>query len=124
MLDKFDKNESPFKVPENYFENLNAEIMTKLPQKEKSSSVKKAVLWKKILPWTAIAAMLCGVIMNWDRIADTMGAPVSVSEAEILPDKTTVNQDGLASLSEEDFYLYVEDQVTATNMKEMLSVDY
>lgn len=124
MLNKVDRNKNPFQVPENYFENFNAEIMNKLPEKANMPSVKKISLWKKVLPWTAVAAILCGVILNWNKISEAVYQPANVAETDVLPEKSSINQQGLASLSEEDFYQYVEDQVTASAMKEMLSADY
>lgn len=121
MLDSFDKKKNPFKVPENYFENFNASIMEKLP--EKKTSAKIVPLWKKVLPWTAVAAVLCGIILNWNTITDRQQTQL-IAEQETQPVKTSVNTTGLASVSEEDFYLFVEDQVRASAVKEMMSTDF
>ncbi|MDR2955807.1 MAG: hypothetical protein LBV43_12070 [Prevotella sp.] len=116
MLDKFDKNKNPFKVPENYFENLNAEIMSKLP-KEEIQEVKIVPLWKKIVPWTAIAAAFCGILFMTGilRQQDTSSDPLTAI------DQTESAM--TASSLEDDYYLFLEDEVSNAKYMEMLYSD-
>ncbi len=59
MLNNLDKKTNPFKVPENYFENLKTEMMDKLPEKKRTKIVP---LWKKVIPWVSVAAVFAGVL--------------------------------------------------------------
>ncbi len=108
MLDSFDKNKNPFKVPENYFENFNAEIMSKLPEK-KTEGVKIVPLWKKAIPWTAAAAVFCGVIIS-----------TGILNKSTTSDPAPVVSSVLASSDEEDYYLFLEDEVVKTRYNEIM----
>ena len=108
MLDNFDKKKNPFKVPENYFENFNAEIMGKLPVKE-AEKTKIIPLWRKVLPWTAVAAVFCGVIFSTgilNQKAATEPEPVVAS--------------AIASSEEEDYYLFLEDEVAKAKYRDVM----
>lgn len=116
------KKQNPFKVPENYFENFNVDIMSKLPQKDNKTTEEhkdikqKPTLWKKILPWTAVAAACCGILVF---IGIFPG-----QDATTINDKTTAQQSkdaittnastsNIASTPEsEEFYLFLEDETT------------
>lgn len=107
MLDNFDKTKSPFKVPENYFENFNREIMESLPAKENKAKI--IPLWKKVLPWTAAAAIFCGVIF-------TTGVLDKSSKA----DSNVTISPNLSSSLEDDYFLFLEDEVVKSQYKEMV----
>ncbi|MBK5721616.1 hypothetical protein JGH11_12115 [Dysgonomonas sp. Marseille-P4677] len=107
MLDSLDKKKNPFKVPENYFENFNAEIMSKLPEKQIQKR-KIVPLWKKVVPWTAAAAVFCGVIFSTGILNKTTSDPVPVTSS------------ALASSEEEDYYLFLEDEVVRSQYKEIM----
>jgi hypothetical protein len=109
MLDSLDKKKSPFKVPENYFENFNVDIMGKLPEKE-TEKAKVVPLWRKVLPWTAVAAVFCGVIFS----------------TGILNEKKTAEPDPVATFAiassseEEDYYLFLEDEVARAKYRDVM----
>lgn len=108
MLDNFDKTKNPFKVPENYFENFNRGIMENLPAKEKKPKV--IPLWKKVLPWTAAAAIFCGVLFT-----------TGVLKKSSTTDTTNVTvSSNLASSLEDDYFLFLEDEVVKSQYKEMV----
>jgi hypothetical protein len=107
MLDKFDKTKNPFKVPENYFEDFNRSIMESLPAKE--SKAKIIPLWKKVLPWTAAAAIFCGVLF-------TTGVLDKSSKA----DPNVIISPNLSSSLEDDYFLFLEDEVIKSQYKEMV----
>ncbi|WP_108822773.1 hypothetical protein [Dysgonomonas sp. Marseille-P4361] len=110
MLEKFDKNSNPFKVPENYFENFNAEIMTKLPAKETQKKV--IPMWKKVFPWTAVAAALFGVLFMTGVFRQGTG---TTGQTNIYLSS------GIASNSvEEDYFLFLEDEVSDAYYKEIM----
>ncbi|MFV0539099.1 MAG: hypothetical protein ACK5M3_17300 [Dysgonomonas sp.] len=113
MLDNLDKNKNPFKVPENYFQNFNAEIMEKLPAKE-IKTAKIVPLWKKVIPWTAVAAAFVGILFLTGILDQG-----SQSDPDSIP--VTVSTSGIASSEEEDFYYsFLENEVVKAKYKEML----
>lgn len=109
MLENFDKNKNPFKVPENYFENFAGNIMGNLPEKEVVKA-RKVPLWKKVLPWTAVAAVFCGIVLTTGVLDKDTTTRLPISEA--------------SSSLEEDYYLFLEDEVTKYEYKEMFYDNY
>lgn len=107
MLDNFDKTKNPFKVPENYFENFNSSIMEKLPAKENKAKI--VPLWKKVLPWTAAAAIFCGVLFTTGVLKKSNPA-----------DPNAAISSNLSSSLEDDYYLFLEDEVVKSQYKEMV----
>ncbi|WP_029903983.1 hypothetical protein [Prevotella sp. 10(H)] len=104
MLDKIDKSKTPFKIPENYFENFNAEMMDKLPSKQ-TEKAKIVPLWKKVLPWSAAAAMLCGIVFS-----------TGVFKQNATEDPEPVISSAVASsVDEDDYYHFLEDEVARAN---------
>lgn len=114
MLEKFDKNNNPFKVPENYFENFNSEIMGKLPEKQ-AKKVKIVSLWKKIVPWTAVAAVFFGILFTTGVFNQGVGT------ATITDQYDAMISNGIASSSmEDDYFLFIEDEVANAKYREMM----
>lgn len=110
MLENIDKNKNPFKVPENYFENFNADIMSKLPTKEEKKA-KIVPLWRKVVPWTAVAAVFFGVLF--------MTGVFKQGTSFMQPN--SVMTSGVASSSlEDDYFLFLEDEVADANFREMM----
>lgn len=116
MLDKINKEKSPFKVPENFFEDFNKNMMEQLPKKEHKAKV--IPLWKKVLPWTAVAAVLCGVILNWSNI-ERVGQSLTADNQDQQNTENGLTDTMLASYTEEDFYLFVEDEVRNAAVQDM-----
>lgn len=109
MLNNIDKN-NPFKVPENYFRDFNADIISKLPEKE--FKVKKVPLWSKASKWIAVAAaviVISVVGLNYTDNASTTNAD----------DQTNVHEDKLALL-QNDYYLFLEDATNQNMYNEVL----
>lgn len=110
MLENIDKNKNPFKVPENYFENFNTEIMSKLPTKEEKKT-KIAPLWRKIVPWTAVAAMFFGILFITGVF----------KQGDNTMQINSVVSSGVASNSlEEDYFLFLEDEVADAKYREIM----
>ena len=120
MLNKSENKKNPFKVPENYFENFNAHIIEQLPA---GKTEKVVPMWKKALPWAAVAASVLGVIISVGLFDDKSQSEI-VAAGENIPIEATVNGTGLTSVSEDEFYQYIEDQVTAYSLKEMMGSDF
>ncbi len=115
MLDNLDKNKNPFKVPENYFRDFNAEIMDKLPAKEEPAA-KRIPLWKKVVPWTAVAAAFIGIlfmtgVFNSNPVTDPSTA---IAQNGDVNDSSTVISD------EEIYYAFIEDEIIKAKYKEMM----
>ena len=53
--------ENPFRVPEDYFEGFTSQLMSRLPEKEKSDVFRTPTTWEKIRPWVYMAAMFVGI---------------------------------------------------------------
>jgi hypothetical protein len=117
MLDNFDKNKNPFKVPENYFENFNGRIMEQITHKEENK-VKIVPLWKKVLPWTAVAAALFGILFSVGLFDKT-----NVNPDKVLAEQKSDNIKSAGAYSsddeEEDYYLFLQDEVRKSHFKEM-----
>ncbi|MDU1889241.1 MAG: hypothetical protein E6767_01005 [Dysgonomonas sp.] len=109
MLDNFDKKKSPFRVPENYFEDFSAQIMNKLPEKEEKKA-RIVPLWRKVLPWTGVAAVAFGIFFSVGVFNKTPEKPIEL-----------VGTTGIASTDEEDYYLFLQDEVINEQYKEMFS---
>lgn len=101
MLDNINKK-MPFQVPENYFENFNKDIMAMLPIQD--TQPKKVVLWKKVMPWAAVAAMFAGVLLS---VTLALKAP----NEEVGQTISNSAKQALTSSSEEDeLFQFLEDQ--------------
>ncbi len=117
MLDNLNKSKNPFKVPENYFQNFNAEMMDKLPAKE-NVAVKKVPLWKMVIPWTAVAAAFIGGVLFLTGVFNRN----TTSDPTIVIAETDNTNDPSIVLSEEEdiFYAFLEDEVLKAQYKEMM----
>lgn len=123
MLGNFDKNKNPFKVPENYFEQFNAEIMERLPKKESHKRENIKPLWKKIVPWSAVAAMAAGVIVTigvFNHRSSSVETDLASSSTNIVD----TNGPMLASTADvEDFYMFLEDEAVHESYYDSFNVE-
>ena len=113
-LQDIDKNKTPFKVPDNYFENFNEEIMNLLPEKEFQAPV-KITMWDRAKPWVYMAAMFLGLYFMINFLTNNNGAadvqePV-VAEQSVEGATSTSNYWSTVHITEEEFYNYLEDQL-------------
>lgn len=117
MLEKIDKNKNPFKVPENYFENFNTEMMGKLPEKQ-TEQAKIVPLWRKVIPWTAVAAIFFGILFT----TGVFHQSTVTTSSTIAGQDDTVILNGIASNSsmEDDYFLFIEDEVANAKYKEIM----
>lgn len=113
MLDNLNKNKNPFKVPENYFQDFNAEIMGKLPEKE-SITAKRVPLWKKVVPWTAVAAAFVGVLF----LTGIFDRGTAVDPTNVIS-QSTDQTDNLV-VEEDIYYAFLEDEIVKARYKEMM----
>lgn len=104
MLNDIDKK-IPFRIPENYFENFNTQMMDKLP--EKTKQVKKAPLWRTVTKWSAAAAILAAVSL----------VGINFIESSHTQKKTMEQTENMASL-QNDYYQFIEDEATQLAYKD------
>jgi hypothetical protein len=106
MLDNINKK-NPFRVPENYFEDFHTNMMTKITQESKAKIVP---LWMRLASWSAVAAAFVGIIIAVGFLKTTPAADRQTAEtgnaAATQPEKVYAS-----SSEDEDFYLYLENQV-------------
>ena len=64
-----------FKVPDNYFDSVQEEIMSKLPEKEYDPSLydSKRSIWLKVKPWVYMAAMFAGIALMFEVFNNLSG---------------------------------------------------
>lgn len=113
-LQDIDKNKTPFKVPDNYFENFNEEIMNLLPEKEFQAPV-KITMWDRAKPWVYMAAMFLGLYFMINFLTNNNGGadvqePV-VAEQSVEGATSTSSYWSTVHITEEEFYNYLEDQL-------------
>jgi len=108
MLDKMNK-ENPFKVPENYFNSFHKDIMGKI-QEERTP--KKVSMWKRVLPWTGAAAILCGAVISFNVLtSDKQSGQLA---------QTDQKTEMYASSEEEYFMLFLEDETLGESYNEYI----
>ena len=78
-----------YHVPEGYFDDLSTRILSQIPLDEQApatdavvapSTQRKAKLWVKLRPWTAIAAALVAVVALWGVWQVTTQEPLRSSD--------------------------------------------
>ncbi len=94
---------NPFTVPDNYFDNINEEIMMNLPEKEIHKLVKVS-MWTMAKPWVYMAAMFVGTYFLVQVLFTKTGG---ITNDSVSADKywSEVN------VTEDEFYEYIEDQL-------------
>ena len=75
--------ESPFKVPEGYFENFAEELMNRLPEKDTAYLQEEPTLWQRVKPWLYMTAMFCGLMLSFRLfIGDAPKEDTSIARTE------------------------------------------
>lgn len=104
MLNNIEKN-NPFRVPENYFQNFNEEIMNKLPEKKVQKKI--VPLWRSAGKWVAAAAVVAGIAVLGTNYIENHSPDINSFSTE----STIGTDDHLVSL-ENDYYQFLEDDAT------------
>lgn len=114
-LTEIEKNENPFKVPENYFAQFNEEIMNRLPEKERVKP-RTVPIWDKVKPWVYMAAMFVGLYITINFITQNNGEN-NIASSETATQQTLTgsplveNYWSTVQITEEEFYEYLEEQI-------------
>ncbi|MDR1809920.1 MAG: hypothetical protein LBR34_05905 [Prevotella sp.] len=106
MLNDIDKK-NPFKVPENYFTDFHAAMMSRIAREP---AAKIVPLWRKPSSWAAVAAAVVGVILLasiFNSANTDLQTAKSDADTALIDDKTLASN----TSNDEDFYLYLENQV-------------
>jgi hypothetical protein len=106
----------PFKVPDNYFEQFNREIMNRLPA-IKTSEFQPVPLREKVKPWIYMAAMFVGMFFIIQFLTKNAGNQSTRSSAtyDSGMQSATLASDkywSTVEITEEEFYQYLEDQLS------------
>lgn len=115
-LDEIDKTKHPFKVPENYFAQFNAEIMDRLPEKE-IVIPEPISLWDKVKPWVYMAAMFIGFYFTINMLMKTPASneaandQITSQQTLSLSSSDSKNYWTNIQITEEEFYEYLEEQL-------------
>ncbi len=108
--------ENPFRVPEDYFEGFTSQLMSRLPEKEKSDVFRTPTTWEKIRPWVYMAAMFVGAALII-RVASSR-VDVPVHEQSVLADDTDMETEmeyidvaiDNSMLDDYSLYVYLTDE--------------
>lgn len=112
-LEEIDKT-NPFKVPDNYFQNFNEEIMKRLPQREFTPPMVVS-MWDRVKPWVYLAAMFIGLYITINFIVSKSGnnnpnEPIVTQQSQQVTSNTE-NYWSTVHITEEEFYGYLEEQL-------------
>lgn len=114
MLDNIDKK-NPFKVPDDYFQNLSSVIVSQLPEKQMTKKTKKVYLKSKF-KWVAVAAAIVGMaFLGVDYLSQNTPQPV-------VQQQHTNSQEQLSAL-QNDYYLFIEDEANQSLYYDILLSD-
>ena len=111
--------EIPFKVPENYFLQLNESIMANLPEKE-APMIRKVTMWEKTKPWIYLAAMFLGLFFT----IKVLTTSTQTNSSEKNTASTSISQQDYWSdvkISEEEFFNYIEAQFVDENYYDLVN---
>lgn len=103
--------ENPFRVPEGYFEGFTSDLMSRLPEKEKTDVHREPTTWEKVRPWLYMAAMFIGAALII-RVASP-GETVSngQQQQQIVADESDIEMEYIRTAIEntmmDDYSLYV-----------------
>ena len=103
--------ENPFRVPEGYFEGFTSDLMSRLPEKEKTDIHREPTTWEKVRPWLYMAAMFIGAALII-RVASP-GESVSngQQQQQIAGDESDIEMEYIRTAIEntmmDDYSLYV-----------------
>ena len=113
-LQEIDNSKTPFKLPDDYFEHFNEEIMNLLPEKEFKAPV-KVTMWDRAKPWVYMAAMFLGLYFMINFLTNNNGSSATqeavVAEQTVVGAASTANYWSTVHITEEEFYEYLEDQL-------------
>jgi hypothetical protein len=118
------KEKNPFKIPENYFEEVNRKIISATAGYDQD--IKKPGLYNKIRPYLLVAASVTGFILlsyTAARLFSTDRSDLHISELqyEDYPE-LYMNEFDIATLEEKAASLFLNEEVPEVKQSEI--IDY
>ncbi|MDR0976346.1 MAG: hypothetical protein LBL78_01115 [Prevotellaceae bacterium] len=104
--------EDGFRVPDGYFDSLASQVMSRLPEKEKSAFIpkKEPTKWERIRPLLYMAAMFVGAALII-RVATTHTTTAVSNPQMAIDDTEAVSDEYINSVLEssmlDDYSLYI-----------------
>lgn len=102
--------ENPFRVPEGYFESFTSDLMSRLPEKEKTDVHREPTTWERVRPWLYMAAMFIGAALII-RVASPGNEKVPEVQQQVAVDDTDTELEYISTAIDntmmDDYSLYV-----------------
>lgn len=102
--------ENPFRVPEGYFEGFTSDLMSRLPEKEKTDIHREPTTWERVRPWLYMAAMFIGAALII-RVASSVNEKVPEVQQQVAVDDTDTELEYISTAIDntmmDDYSLYV-----------------
>lgn len=103
--------ENPFRVPEGYFEGFTSDLMSRLPEKEKTDVHREPTTWEKVRPWLYMAAMFIGAALIIRVASPGETVPNGQQQQQIAADESDIEMEYIRTAIEntmmDDYSLYV-----------------
>lgn len=103
--------ENPFRVPEGYFEGFTSDLMSRLPEKEKTDIHREPTTWEKVRPWLYMAAMFIGAALIIRVAAPGETVSNGQQQQQIAADESDIEMEYIRTAIEntmmDDYSLYV-----------------
>ena len=103
--------QNPFKVPDNYFENFNKNILKNLPEKNIMPE-NEIIFWDKVKTWIYMAAMFAGIMLMFKMFNNISENNQTANNKKITPIEAIDNNSAMPDISDQ----YIE---TMTNDAQM-----
>lgn len=101
--------ENPFKVPEGYFENLTAQIMSGIPEQAAEKEPAKVIsIMDRVRPWLYMAAVFVGLLLFFRTLIGITDSNEEGQNQETLLVHTEVPTDFYDE--DEEYLEYLENQ--------------
>ncbi|MCE2616694.1 MAG: hypothetical protein ACTTKN_03105 [Phocaeicola sp.] len=110
---------NPFKVPDNYFENFNKNIMEKLPEKNVTPE-KEITLWDKVKPWIYMAAMFAGIMLMFKMFNSISEKAQVANNKETAPIEAVDSNNTITDISDQ----YIETMTDYARMDDYTLYQY
>ena len=103
--------ENPFRVPEGYFEGFTSDLMSRLPEKEKTDIHREPTTWEKVRPWLYMAAMFIGAALIIRVASPSETVSNGQQQQQIAADESDIEMEYIRTAIEntmmDDYSLYV-----------------
>ena len=122
LNNKRKKVKLPFTVPNGYFDHFAEELMEQLSHQEPVMP-KKIILWKRVLPWIYVAAMLAGAAFLFNYVTDPGNKSGTMSVYDVIRCDHSSIKKALSDMSEDEYFEIMEDHATSVSYHQTLLTD-